>query len=378
VGQCGSARFPRWAAAIASPAEWGNNGVVSFVASGHTLPPPFARWSSMIPLRVSTPSAAGQLEQPTQRPPEPLIELHEVTKDYRSFRALDNISLALGGGVTGLLGPNGAGKSTLIKVLLGLVAMTRGTGHVLGYRLDKQQREIRSRVGYMTEDDCYVSGLSGIEMVRYVARLSGLPSIDALRRAHEILDYCGLEQERYRPMETYSTGMRQKVKFAQAIVHDPPLLILDEPTSGLDPSERETMLTRIRSLASDWGKAILVSTHILPDVQRTCDTVIILARGRVKMVDSLEVLRRPVEPAYQIRILGDVAPFRAEAEREGIVIVEQNDGLLTLRGVTESSSGRIWVWAERAGVGVRSLRAARNSLEQVFVDAVREGADAHL
>ena len=305
-----------------------------------------------------------------------LIELREVTKDYGTYRALDNITMALGGGVTGLLGPNGAGKSTLIKVLLGLVTVTRGTGHVLGYQLGKEQREIRSRVGYMTEDDCYVSGLSGIEMVRYVARLSGLPSVEALRRSHEILDYCGLEQERYRPIETYSTGMRQKVKFAQSIVHDPPLLILDEPTSGLDPAERQTMLTRIRSLAIDWGKTVLLSTHILPDVQRTCDSVIILARGQIKTIDTLESLRRPIEPAYQVRILGDVSRFRMEVERSGIRVEEQNDGTLTLCGLNESSSQRVWLWAEQAGVGIRSLRTARNSLERIFVDLVREGSDA--
>jgi ABC-2 type transport system ATP-binding protein len=331
----------------------------------------------MIPLRQS---ASVEAEPSPTRTEEPagLIRLHEVTKDYGKSRALDNVSLELSGGVTGLLGPNGAGKSTLIKVLLGLVSVTRGSGHVLGYELGKQQREIRSRVGYMTEDDCYISGLSGIDMVWYVARLSGLPSIEALRRAHEILDYCGLEQERYRPIETYSTGMRQKVKFAQAIVHDPPLLILDEPTSGLDPSERDTMLSRIHSLAADWGKAVLLSTHILPDVQRTCDAVIILARGRVRMAAPLEVLHRPVEPAYHVRLLGDSARFRAEAERGGMEVMEHSDGALTLRGVTADSTRQIWAWAERTGTGIRSLRAARNSLEQVFVDAVREGADADL
>ncbi len=330
---------------------------------------------------VSTPSMSESDPADVAASPgreDRLIELEHVTKDYGSHRALEDVSLTLGRGVTGLLGPNGAGKSTLIKVLLGLVSVTEGTGHVLGYRLGKQQREIRSRVGYMTEDDCYVSGLTGIEMVRYVARLSGLPSVEALRRAHEILDYCGLEQERYRAIETYSTGMRQKVKFAQAIVHDPPLLILDEPTSGLDPGERQTMLGRIRSLAEDWGKTILVSTHILPDVQRTCDSVIILARGRVKVVDSLESLRRPVEPAYQIRILGDASRFCQEAIRAGFAVNEQPDGELIVRGISPDSIEQVWAWAERSGVGIRSLRSARNSLERIFVDLVREGADADL
>jgi ABC-2 type transport system ATP-binding protein len=138
------------------------------------------------------------------------------------------------------------------------------------------------------------------------------------------------------------------------------------------------MLVRIRALAVDWGKTILVSTHILPDVQRTCDSVIILARGKIKKIDTLESLRRPVEPAYQIRILGDAARFRLLVEREGIRVEEQSDGTLTLRGLNESESQRIWHWAEQAQVGIRSLRAARNSLERIFVDLVREESDAPL
>ena len=163
----------------------------------------------------------------------------------------------------------------------------------------------------MPEDDCYLPGLIGVEMVRFAARLSGLPSVEALRRAHEILDFCGIEQERYRPVETYSAGMRQKLKFAQSIVHDPPLLILDEPTSALDPEEREAMLQRIRILAAKHGKSVLVSTHILPDVQAICDTVIILAKGRVRLVEKLSVLSRPVSPAFHVRVLGPSSPPNA-------------------------------------------------------------------
>ncbi len=152
-------------------------------------------------------------------------------------------------GVTGLLGPNGAGKSTLIKILLGLLRPTSGTGSVLSFDIASQARDIRANVGYMPEDDCFLYGLSGVESVQFSAQLSGLPGVESLRRAHEILDYCGLAQERYRNVDTYSTGMRQKLRFAQAIVHDPSLLILDEPTSGLDPEERDIMLRRIERLS---------------------------------------------------------------------------------------------------------------------------------
>ncbi len=303
-----------------------------------------------------------------------LVRLERITKDYGPLRALEDVSLALGPGVIGLLGPNGAGKSTLIKILMGLVRLTSGSGEVLGCRLD-QVRRIRARVGYMPEDDCYVAGLSGVEMVRYSARLSGLPSIESLRRAHEILDFCGLEEERYRTVETYSTGMRQKLKFAQAIVHDPPLLILDEPTAGLDPEEREAMLGRVRTLAQRMGKSVLISTHILPDVQAICDTVVILARGRVRIVEPLEVLCRPASPVWQVRVFGPPDKLLERIRREGQEVRLEPDGTLALtaaNGVAE----RVWDWAREAGVGIRAFAPAKNSLEQIFLEAVREGSHA--
>ncbi len=205
-----------------------------------------------------------------------VIHLDNITKDYGRFRALEDVSLDIESGVTGLLGPNGAGKSTLIKVLLGLLRLTSGSGRLLGFQLGRNNKEIRANVGFMPEDDCYLYGLSGVESVQLAAQLSCFPAIEGLRRAHEILDFCGMGQERYRAVETYSTGMRQKLRFAQAIVHDPPVLILDEPTSGLDPEERVAMLNRIRRLARDEGKAVVICTHILPDVQAVSDAVVIL------------------------------------------------------------------------------------------------------
>ena len=209
--------------------------------------------------------------------------------------------------------------------------------------------------------------------MQFAAQLSGIPSIEALRRAHEILDFSGIAQERYREVETYSTGMRQKLKFAQAIVHDPEFLILDEPTAGLDPEEREAMLNRIRVLATKKGKSVLISTHILPDVQATCDSVIILAKGRVRIGERLEVLSRPASPSYQLRVFGQADPLVDRLKAAGITVRPTADGTLILEGADQQTAQHIWDWAREAGVGIRALVPATNSLEQIFLEAVREG-----
>jgi ABC-2 type transport system ATP-binding protein len=300
-----------------------------------------------------------------------LIQLDGLTKYFGRFRALDNVSLVVEPGITGLLGPNGAGKSTLIKVLLGLVRATSGSGRVLGLEVGRQARAIRAQVGYMPEDDCYLFGLTGVESVHLSARLSGLPNVEGLRRAHEILDFCGVAQERYRRVETYSTGMRQKLRFAQAIVHDPVLLILDEPTSGLDPEEREVMLRRIRRL-SEHGKTVVLCTHILPDVQAISDAVVILAAGRVRVADSLQVLSRPAEPAVRVRVEGDSAPFITQLAAAGLAAQSVDNGKLVIRGAPDELTRVVWQVARQHGVTVRSLAPARNSLEEIFLKAVQE------
>jgi len=300
-----------------------------------------------------------------------LIDVTEITKDYGRFRALDRVSLQIESGITGLLGPNGAGKTTLIKVLLGLVKTTSGRGRLLEFELGRQNRQIRAHVGYMPEDDCYLHGLSGVECVQFVAQLSRIPAIEALRRAHEILDFCGLAQERYRMVETYSTGMRQKLRFAQAIVHDPPVLILDEPTAGLDPEERQVMLNRIRLLARDHRKAVLICTHILPDVQSISDAVVILARGRVQVSEKLAELSRPATPALEVRLLGSPDRFIDLVRRQGIGITAQADSTVVLEGEPEELARLVWQKAGECGVGVRSVSPAQNSLEEIFLKAVR-------
>jgi ABC-2 type transport system ATP-binding protein len=284
---------------------------------------------------------------------------------------LDRVSLEIQSGITGLLGPNGAGKTTLIKVLLGLVSTTSGSGRLLDFELGRQIREIRAHVGYMPEDDCYLHGMTGIESVQFVARLSRIPPIEALRRAHEILDFCGLAQERYRLVETYSTGMRQKLRFAQAIVHDPPVLILDEPTSGLDPEERQVMLNRIRVLSRDHGKTIVLCTHILPDVQTISDAVVILAGGRVQVADTLTELSRPATPSLQVRLLGPEGPFREYIRRKGIETRAESNGTLIFEGPPDKLAEQVWQAAKECGVGIRSMSPSRNSMEEIFLSAIQ-------
>ncbi len=303
-----------------------------------------------------------------------LIDIVEITKDYGRFRALDQVSLTVESGVTGLLGPNGAGKTTLIKVLLGLVKTSSGRGRLLNFELGSQYREIRAQVGYMPEDDCFLHGMTGIECVQFVAQLSRIPAVEALRRGHEILDFCGLAQERYRTVETYSTGMRQKLRFAQAIVHDPPVLILDEPTSGLDPEERVVMLNRIRVLARDHGKAVLICTHILPDVQSISDAVVILARGRVQVSERLTELSRPAKPSLEVRLLGSSERFVELIRARGVTIDVRLNDTLVLHGPPDALAAQVWQSAAECGVGVRSITPSRNSLEEIFLKAVREGS----
>ncbi|MEZ6042152.1 MAG: ABC transporter ATP-binding protein [Planctomycetaceae bacterium] len=306
-----------------------------------------------------------------------LIELNDLSKSYGSFQALHNVSLKIEEGITGLLGPNGAGKSTLIKVLLGLVKVNSGSGQILGSALGTQQQLIRSQIGYMPEDDCYMHGLSGIESMQVAAQLSRMASTEALRRGHEILDFCGMGQERYRNVETYSTGMRQKLRFGMAIVHDPRLLILDEPTSGLDPQERDAMLNRIRILHRQFGKAIILCTHILRDVQTVCDAVTILANGRVQLSDSLESLCTVREPSLTLQFTGDLEAMANQLTENGLRFEHQPARSLKVFGSLEEVSSIIWKCAESTGAVIRSIQPSRNSLEQIFLDAVREVKVAH-
>src|SRR6188472_239382 len=205
-----------------------------------------------------------------------VVQLDDVTVIYGKNQALKNVSAKFARGAVGLLGPNGAGKSTMLKALLGFVKPTTGRMTVLGLDVAQAPLEIRARVGYMPENDAHIPGMNAVSFVAYCGELAGLPRADAMQRAHEVLFYVGLGEARYRNVETYSTGMKQRIKLAQALAHDPDLVFLDEPTNGLDPRGRDEMLELIRDLAQEKSVNVIVSSHLLPDVEYTCDDVVVM------------------------------------------------------------------------------------------------------
>jgi len=299
-----------------------------------------------------------------------VLEIEQVTKRYRGSLALDGVSFTLEPGVFGLLGPNGAGKSTLIKALMGLVRINSGEARVLGFDSKREFRRVRELVGYMPEDDCIFPGLKGVESVAYAGELSGLPRIDALRRAHEVLDYVGLGEERYREVQTYSTGMRQKQKLAQAIVHDPRIVLLDEPTSGLDPLGRKRMLRLIRGLYDRTQTSVLISTHILHDVEQICDSVVILGHGKLLVHDTMENLRRPAHESIKVGLEESNPAYGKALDQIGARWEEIHADELRVFGEPATAAAQAMEAARETGVLLRHIQSGRNTLEEIFLEAV--------
>jgi ABC-2 type transport system ATP-binding protein len=304
------------------------------------------------------------------------VQLQNVTKRYGHRTVLDDVSFDVPPGITGLVGPNGAGKSTLVRAILGLVRLARGSVRVGGLDPAFAPRRVRRMTGVVPEDDAAVPGLTGIEMVQYAARLCGLPATEGLRRAHEVLDWCDAGQERYRAIETLSVGMKQKVAFASAIVHDPAIVILDEPTNGLDPLERRAMLGRLVSLARDHGKTILVSTHVLRDVQSICDRLVLLVRGRVRLAGEIAALTGSGTTALRLRGTGPLADVIGRLANRGVAARHADDGQGVVVHAADAAAVRtVWEEAVGAGVDVWSLEPERRPLEDVFLAALA-AADA--
>jgi len=299
-----------------------------------------------------------------------LFALSELELSYGTVSVLKNITVQVDHGAIGLLGPNGAGKTTFIKTLLGLLEPNTGSGTVLGHNILTEQTQIRERVGYMPENEAVFGNMTGFESVVYAARLSGLPRTHAMRRAHEVLDYAGLEEARYRVVEGYSTGMRQRVKLAQALVHGPELVFLDEPTNGLDPRGREDMLDIISRL-NQIPVSVVLSSHLLQDVERVCDTVLVMVDGHIRHHGPLTSFTAAKQGQYEVQVktggarLIDaltVAGFQIEStatDRDRFQLTVQEDQLDTF-----------WRTSQQLGVQVRTFAPVQISLEKAFVRLV--------
>jgi ABC-2 type transport system ATP-binding protein len=298
---------------------------------------------------------------------EALIDLHNVSRWYGSFQALRDVTFRLAPGRIGLLGLNGAGKSTLLKILLGLLPPSSGEGSVLGHVIGRDGALLRRAIGYMPEADALVPGLRGAEYVALAGELYGMPRREAQRRAHEVLTYLELEDARYRRLEEYSTGMKQRLKLAQALVHDPPVLLLDEPTSGLDPAGREAMLRLLLALGRDHGKSVLLSTHLLGDVERVCDTVLILHQGCLLLQGGVAELCRRRQDRYRLQIQGDATAFREELRLEGVQVLHDN-GRGELRVAVPSGwvTRAFFTLAENHHVLLRGIQPDDEDLEELF------------
>jgi ABC-2 type transport system ATP-binding protein len=301
-----------------------------------------------------------------------LFALQDVTKTYGPIVALRQLSVAVPSGAVGLLGPNGAGKTTLIRTLLGLIPVDSGGGEVLGMDLRTRRLAIRQAAGFVPEDECLFPGVPGVEFVAYAGALCGMAATDALQRAHEVLNYVGLGEARYRRVESYSTGMKQRLKLAAAVVHDPRLLILDEPTNGMDPGGRQEMLELARDLTHNKGMSLLFSSHLLPDVEFVCDHVVVLGGGRLLAQGNIQELKARDDAAYEVRVKGDAGGFARRLDEAGCS-VEAHEGPLVVRLPRGQSQQLLWEVAAAAGEQIRHLRPRRNTLEEVFLKALDEG-----
>ena len=303
-----------------------------------------------------------------------VVSLEGVTVVYGKQPALRDVTTQFAAGAVGLLGPNGAGKSTLLKSLLGFVTPDRGRMRVLGFDVAAAPLKIRARVGYMPETDAHIPGMNAVSFVAYCGELAGLPRVDAMQRAHEVLFYVGLGEARYRNVETYSTGMKQRIKLAQALVHDPDLLFLDEPTNGMDPKGRDEMLELVRDLGHNKGVNLILSSHLLPDVEYTCDEVVVIDKGSVAASGAIAALKQPRGRAFELRVKtsGTLDAFLDRLRAAGLECHATDEDIMRVFVPGEGGARELFALAAAERVQVRHLRPSVPTLEDVFAHAVGE------
>ena len=301
---------------------------------------------------------------------EKIIELENISFSYGNFKAIDNVNITIRNGIYGLLGPNGAGKTTLMKVILGFLTPSSGKGEILGFNIKESSITMKKKIGYMPENDCLIPGMNGVTLVSYLGELSGMSKQEAIKRAHEVLYYVGLEESRYRNVDTYSSGMKQRIKLAAALVHDPELLFLDEPTAGMDPQARNEMLELINDISSKGAMNIIMSSHILPDIENTCKNVLIMNKGKIISEQQISDLNRKQFNIYEIKLKGDIKTFKEELPNCRIERGEK--GVYRIQLPNDFTIRSIFKKAYDMNVQIRYFRQSKVTLEDAFVTAIGE------
>ena len=300
-----------------------------------------------------------------------LVETAGLTKAFGEVRAVDDLSVSIPQGAIGLVGPNGAGKTTFLRLLLGLLRPTSGSGKVLGYGIE-EGIPVRERTGYMPEHDCLIPDMTGIGLVSYMGRVSGLDAGTSMSRAHDVLQFVGVEEERYRKVAEFSTGMKQKIKLAQAMVHDPELYIFDEPTTGLDPRGRTEMLDLVGKIAASEGRNIILSSHLLPDVETICKYIVILDGGHQIAAGPLSKLLTGAQDRLRVDVRGDRDGFLRALKDAGVDADVGPSGVHVAR--KQGVETEIFRAAKASGNEVRYMGAEIRSLEELFLELVERHA----
>ncbi len=300
-----------------------------------------------------------------------VVELTDLSKNFALIKALDHVTAEITGNVIGLLGPNGSGKSTMLKCLLGLIPF-EGSARVLGLSSATEGSAIRDRVGYMPEQEAFLSGMNAVELCTYAGELSGLPRTEAMQRAHAALYYAGIEDKRYQPVDGYSTGQKQRVKLAQALVHDPELLFLDEPTNGLDPRSRDEMLDLIVELPGRRGCSIILSTHLLPDVERICDHAVIMHQGALKFVGTIDELRGAYgdDTALTVEVKADAQKLADVLSAAGATCKVSSPVQLSVDLPPHTTTELVFRQARAVELQIRGIEVRRESIEAAFLRVI--------
>lgn len=307
-----------------------------------------------------------------------ILSTQNLSVRFGSVQALDGVSLEVEGGAVGLLGPNGAGKSTLIKTLLGLIRPNSGSARVLGIDAAKSPREVRRRIGYLPEREAYFADRNAVLALTLLGELSGMKFTDARSRAHEVLYYVGLGEARYRKVQTYSTGMKQRMKLAAALVHDPALIFLDEPTNGMDPAGRDEMLRLIRDVSINKGIHVIVSSHLLPDVEASCDSVVVMGNGKILTQGRIEELKGKIGTAFLVRLKGETSEFVRMLTERGREVEERDHGVLRVVLPAGEESRELFETVRDCRIQLRYMKPETRSLEDVFLMALEENGHADL